>query len=630
MGYYITSSMDNIASGKKFTFQIYNPEITGSTIVPCRVVDLGHLTIGTEDAEYGYSRPSEWEIEFRPEVSSSRFMTQDITQFFDMCTKLQQPYFYANVYENGSLFWRGVVDSDSVSSNLLENTISLKIVHETQTTSKMKCNTNPFNYVIRNGKVESHEFFDAQYWIPLTTFFSNYYSYSSEYSSSYSSSIVLANTASVSTGTVFSGSYLNTRVQDSSSFVVREVTGTPGFNVQFSFSASANIQELFVHGRYTGSVSHNVDVKALHPNGTWYTVGNWPHKTADWTYTCILDPVYKVSGSVNVRFIHTSAGNNTHYAYFDYIGISQKTTISSSATFENKCPIVQKFYEPNDGTWEYATMDGTAKTSVNAYSPYLGINTNSFFGVYPENPFPATVGELADAICQSIGSRFIPLPYNKYIIDYQNDFWKDSQNISIQDIQDAQLTYSNSYQGLIQEVTGIYRYMWPNISSEDKMPKFDLKIDYGNVPRKWNAISYLGELIEKDRVKIGDIKCILPSDWMPLAGGSDALAIGLAAIYDIGGNTWERVITTTRGDIYNFENSETPTKWNTLYYQVAEDFLALNTNARKKLKLEVTGINYDFTKSYTVSEWFGTTKFRLLEAEYDYLNNYTTIWLIQV
>lgn len=625
--YHITSSMDNIASGRKFVFDIYNPEITGSVTIPCRVVSLGKLTIGNEDTEFGYSKAGDWEIELRPETTVNQFSTTDITSFFDIVEKLQKPYFYANVYEDGTLFWRGIVDSDSISSNLLETTISMKIVHETQTTSKLKCNDNPFNYVTRLGKVQSHEFFDKQYWIPLYKFFEDYYSFTSE--NTISSSVSYPYAVTVPVGT-FSGSISNMNTMDGVNFKVYDQAVTPGFTAEFAFKCENNLRELSVTGFYTGSVSDNINIDAKASNGLFYNIGSWTPKSGSWTHTVIVDEQWNVGGECTIRFNHTSAGVVGHTASFDYMGLVQKVEMSSSATLHNYCPLIMKFYEPIDGTTEYADLDGLA-TSVSNYDAYLGINTNSFFAeLYPDSPFPATIGELADALGESIGCRFLPVPYNSYVIDYQNDLGKSTQNISVQSIQDAQLTYSNSYQGLTQEADVIYRYMYPNVSSEDIMPKYNITMDYGNVPRKYNAISYLGEIIEKDRVNIGEIYNILVSDWMPRIAGADYLSIGLAAIYDIGNPIWERVIETGIGNIFNFENVTNPTAWNTLYFQVAEDFLALNSTARKKLQLEVDGVDYDFTKSYTITDWFGSTKFRLMEVEYDYVENFSTLWLLEI
>jgi len=138
-------------------------------------------------------------------------------------------------------------------------------------------------------------------------------------------------TVTVNTGTIVTGDVTDTQVMfDGNELVVDEVTGVPGFDIEFAFTNVDRIPSFVVaRWKYDGSATH------------WVTVDIWNYITTAWdelrvfsnsnaffdSLTMYIPRVSNgnyVDGSGNskVRFYHITSGNAAHDIHIDYVGLA--------------------------------------------------------------------------------------------------------------------------------------------------------------------------------------------------------------------------------------------------------------------------------------------------------------------
>jgi hypothetical protein len=136
-----------------------------------------------------------------------------------------------------------------------------------------------------------------------------------------------ADSVTVNTGSIASGSITDTETADQVYLQLNEVGGTPGFDYEFDFSGlGSNGQTVHIIGYYDGSIAHTVNVDAYN-GSTWDTLGQLPAASEDTEYDFALSATHTIAGAVTIRIQHTSAGNPNHDLYIDHIYI---TTVSGS------------------------------------------------------------------------------------------------------------------------------------------------------------------------------------------------------------------------------------------------------------------------------------------------------------
>ena len=128
-------------------------------------------------------------------------------------------------------------------------------------------------------------------------------------------------TGGTATGTVAGVQALN----DGSEYGVMEVSGTPGFDIQFSITGVLDFSYIATNIHYDGSTTHFVTLEIYNVSSTtWEAVTivppsstynlrfvAWPHSSAD----------YIDSGTVKIRAYHATSGVPSHDIYFDYIAV---------------------------------------------------------------------------------------------------------------------------------------------------------------------------------------------------------------------------------------------------------------------------------------------------------------------
>ena len=112
---------------------------------------------------------------------------------------------------------------------------------------------------------------------------------------------------------------------DGSVYQVPEVTGTPGFDVEFDFSGITAIRGIAANFYYDGgALGHEVTIDIYDYDGTAWDSFLLVPSAATYSYRYIEFPnnsKYINSGAVLVRFYHGSAGNASHDLYVDYLAV---------------------------------------------------------------------------------------------------------------------------------------------------------------------------------------------------------------------------------------------------------------------------------------------------------------------
>lgn len=203
-----------------------------------------------------------------------------------------------------------------------------------------------------------------------------------------------ADSITLNTGTVASGSVTDTRQINNVYYQVNEVSGTPGFDAEFIFSLDDNPGKLIFKGRYQGSGGHNVVVEAWN-----YTAGTWdsftgsgsdlPSSTTDYElefdYNDLAGAITDyISGTASkVRAYHSSPGNATHDLYVDYIAISvQQVVVATAGTYQT----VTGFTAGESNNVTLNATNGTmtiveaGKYAVNMVVSFGGTDSTTFEG----------------------------------------------------------------------------------------------------------------------------------------------------------------------------------------------------------------------------------------------------------
>lgn len=149
----------------------------------------------------------------------------------------------------------------------------------------------------------------------------------------------LPSSVSVSVGSIDSGTVDDTHSDNGVELVINETNGTPGFTFDLVFgeenSASTTTLDVNIYGYYDGNPAHNVKLQQYNYNTTSWTnvtadANDFPAAGAEQTYqfSLIDDANYQSGGQLQLRFNHTSAGNQIHNFHLDFVRLATPTNIS--------------------------------------------------------------------------------------------------------------------------------------------------------------------------------------------------------------------------------------------------------------------------------------------------------------
>jgi hypothetical protein len=116
---------------------------------------------------------------------------------------------------------------------------------------------------------------------------------------------------------------------DDDNLKINEVTGTPGYDIEFDFSDISKFNKLWAHLSYTGTGGHTIDINIYN-----YNTASWD-KLTDFTLSpgfqfieipIISDADYISDGNSKITLYHTASGNPAHTLFIDYIGLTYSGT----------------------------------------------------------------------------------------------------------------------------------------------------------------------------------------------------------------------------------------------------------------------------------------------------------------
>lgn len=158
-------------------------------------------------------------------------------------------------------------------------------------------------------------------------------------------SIINASSVTLNNGTLISGTVSDTITINQTYYQVQEVTGVPGFDVEFIFALDYTPGKLTINARYEGNPAHNVVVEAWNYNtSAWDSFSgassDIPDGITDTDYyfdyadLSGTDTDYISGTAAKIRIRHTTTGTATHNLYVDYVVIQVKQfEISTPGTF---------------------------------------------------------------------------------------------------------------------------------------------------------------------------------------------------------------------------------------------------------------------------------------------------------
>jgi hypothetical protein len=113
---------------------------------------------------------------------------------------------------------------------------------------------------------------------------------------------------------------------DGSEFSVAETTGTPGFDIRFTFSNITDIKRISSNILYEGNSTHHVELQIYRvSDATWKTIVQIPTGFG-YNYRFVdfpPDPADYIDTlkQVVLRVYHVNAGNASHDIHIDYIAL---------------------------------------------------------------------------------------------------------------------------------------------------------------------------------------------------------------------------------------------------------------------------------------------------------------------
>lgn len=140
----------------------------------------------------------------------------------------------------------------------------------------------------------------------------------------------------VNTGIDTSGSYADLAIADDTKWTITEVVGSPGFDVELTFSdLNAIPAMLHINGYYVGNPAHNIHIKIWNNNtSAWDRLTaettDMPDATADTDYNFDLPATnreyYIDNGIVKIQIYHDSSGSAGHTLYLDEVYLTKLYT----------------------------------------------------------------------------------------------------------------------------------------------------------------------------------------------------------------------------------------------------------------------------------------------------------------
>lgn len=139
-------------------------------------------------------------------------------------------------------------------------------------------------------------------------------------------------TQTVNTGTLVSGTVSDVQTwADGNEVHIAEVTGVPGFDIEYTFTSIISFCEVEVAFYYVGSATHDCQVQIYDDaNTTWRELISQngvglSHNLRFVDFPGVVADYINSSDEVKMRFYHPQSGNASHDLYIDFVSIVGQT-----------------------------------------------------------------------------------------------------------------------------------------------------------------------------------------------------------------------------------------------------------------------------------------------------------------
>ena len=175
--------------------------------------------------------------------------------------------------------------------------------------------------------------------------------------------IYVPDSTNVVTSDGYTGDNTDVIALDGAYMQIEEATGTPGFEVRFTFTDVISFNNVFMYVYYHGGSGHTVGVE-LFNNDTlaWDIISTF---TDESTWTIIDIPMALVADYINVsdevvlRLYHYDSGITSHYLQIDYVALRQTPQLGGGGGITDHGGLTGL---SDDDHVQYALADGTRGT----------------------------------------------------------------------------------------------------------------------------------------------------------------------------------------------------------------------------------------------------------------------------
>ena len=148
-----------------------------------------------------------------------------------------------------------------------------------------------------------------------------------------------ADSIALITGTLDSGDVTDIQTKnDSNVYHVDEVTGTPGFSIEVTFTGVTHFNSVKTQQWYMGSATHVVNLQLWNYDTLdWDTIGVIQDESAQTPFEVgdIDHANYIQNEEAKVRYYHATSGNASHEILIDYCSLWNSFSTSTSTSTEN-------------------------------------------------------------------------------------------------------------------------------------------------------------------------------------------------------------------------------------------------------------------------------------------------------
>lgn len=215
------------------------------------------------------------------------------------------------------------------------------VILNSLTTTQRNALSTVDGMLIYNSTTKTMQQYDGTSWQDVSNTIENFY----------------ADTMTVNSGTLDSGTVTTLENFDDSFVSISEDTGADPLNVTLEWSGIEEFDNIAFFGRYEGGADHQVAVEIYNVNTTnWDELGRLDSNTANkwFSYPILEFSSYIDSGDVLVRFRHLENGVITHDLYIDYLALRHGGIAGGGITRHGA---LEDLYQ--DDHPQYSRTDGT-------------------------------------------------------------------------------------------------------------------------------------------------------------------------------------------------------------------------------------------------------------------------------